>query len=203
MSGNSLIVALGLFIAKLSRERQVAVAVSDAELVQRSLVGEKAAFGELYDRYAALVRAICYDTTGEMAAAHDLAQEVFLRAYSKLGKLRKQERFAPWLIGIARFVCREYRRGKFRDRHVLVGLDPGELEAVRHERTDDRLEMLNAAMARLPEKERLVLRVFYLQGQDAEQARKIMNISRSSFYRLLDRAKNNLKNALDRQENQG
>ena len=173
--------------------------MSDAELIRRTLQGSQAAFGELYDRYAALIRAICRDTTGQMVTAQDLAQEVFLRAYSKLGKLKDPDRFAPWLVAMAKNVCREYRRGKFRDRHVLVGLEPVELEAIEPREDDERLDALNEAMAKLPEKERLALRVYYLQGQDVAQAMKILKVSRASLYRLLDRAKKNIEKIMDSQ----
>ena len=92
----------------------------EIQLVEATLKGDKAAYGELYDRYAALIRAICYDTAQSVPSAQDLAQEVFLRAYQKLSSLRQPEKFGGWLVGIARRMCREYRRTKARDRHVFV-----------------------------------------------------------------------------------
>ena len=50
-------------------------------LVLAVLAGDKAAYGKLYDRYAPLVRAVCYDEAGNLADSQDLAQDVFLRAY--------------------------------------------------------------------------------------------------------------------------
>ena len=64
------------------------VAASDETLVQGALNGDQAAFGELYDRWARIIRAICFDTTHNLDAAEDIAQEVFLRALEKLGVLR-------------------------------------------------------------------------------------------------------------------
>jgi DNA-directed RNA polymerase specialized sigma24 family protein len=55
---------------------------SDNELVQAAVAGDRAAYGTLYDRYAPLVRAVCYDHTRNLADAQDLAQDVFLRATS-------------------------------------------------------------------------------------------------------------------------
>ena len=82
----------------------------DAALVRATVGGRAQAFGLLYDRYAPLVRAVCFDATGDLTGAQDLSQEAFLRAFRKLGRLRKPEQFAPWLIGIAKHVCREWRR---------------------------------------------------------------------------------------------
>ena len=176
------------------------MAQSDADLILRTLDSDQEAFAELYDRYAALVRAVCFDGTGDYGVTQDLAQEVFIRAYDRLGKLRDRDRFGAWLVGIAKFVCREYRRGRFRDRHVLVGLDPHEIQPVEVDREDDRVAALQDAMARLGEKERLALRAFYLQEQDVEQARKVLKVSRASFYRLLDRAKKRLAELMSERE---
>jgi len=172
--------------------------VEDSTLVLASLQGDMAAFGQLYDRYARLVRAICNDHTRDQARAQDLAQEVFLRVYTRLGRLKNKERFGPWLISITRNVCREYRRGRSRDRHVLVGLEPPESPQSQKVNSDDNsLLDLQEAMARLSERERLALHVYYLQGQDVAQAQKVLGISRSGFYRLLQKARRKLEKSLE------
>lgn len=53
---------------------------SDEVLVRIVRVGDKTAYGLLYDRFALLVRAVCHDYTHNLADAQDLAEEVFLRA---------------------------------------------------------------------------------------------------------------------------
>ena len=83
---------------------------SEAELVRAVIAGDKRAYALLYDRLAPLVRAVCHDYTHNLADAQDLAQDVFLRAYEQLGELRKPESFGPWLMGIARRRCSEWRR---------------------------------------------------------------------------------------------
>ena len=52
----------------------------DAELIQATLNGIPSAFGDLYDRYAGLVRAMCFNATDDRTIMHDLTQEAFLRA---------------------------------------------------------------------------------------------------------------------------
>jgi len=180
----------------MSRLEGGSLTVADATLVLETLKGDKTAFSELYDRYARLVRAVCNDTTRDLSQAQDLAQEVFLRAYSKLDRLNEPDRFGSWLMSITRNVCREYRRGKFRDRHVLVGLAPDENEPTEKENPGEQLLDLKEALSKLSEKERLALHVYYLQEQDAEQAQKILNISRSGLYRLLARAREKLEQYL-------
>ena len=174
---------------------------SDKTLIRAVFAGDKTAYGKLYDRYAPLIRAVCYDTTGNIADSQDLAQDVFMRAYEKLGHLRDPARFGKWLVGIARLRCREWKRQKLRSQSRNVGLN--DYQAVASDPPDDgRIELLREMITTLPEKERLALHTFYLQGSSAEAARRTMGLSRSGFYRVLDRARKHLENLMSgEQEN--
>ena len=173
---------------------------TDATLVLGVLNGDRSAFAELYDRRARLVRVTCLDATRDLHAAADLKQEVFLRAYSGLKDLRDPQLFTAWLAGIARQVCREWRRGKLRDRSGYAGLARAQASAAAEEPPDERLDLLCGALAELPEQERLSLHAFYLQELDAEQARTVLGLSRSGFYHVLTSARQRLRRILARQE---
>ncbi len=165
---------------------------TDGALVGAALRGDRSAFAELYDRRARWIRALCYHTTGDLHSAADLTQEVFLRAYAKLDSLRDPDCFAAWLTGIARQVCREWKRGKLRDRQTACSLAEELQPPAREETTDPRLETLREALMQLPERERLALQAFYLQGLDAEEARSVLGLSQSTFYRVLAKARERL-----------
>jgi len=165
----------------------------DAALVISAMNGDTAAFAQLYDRFAPLVRAVCKENSGSLAEAQDLAQKVFIRAYQRLSQLKKPDSFGPWLVSIARNVCREFRRSQARDRHVLVGLDPEELAPEKRTPRNDRLDWLMAAMEKLEPDEKLALHVYYLQDEDIEQAMKVVGVSRSGFYRLLAKAREKIE----------
>jgi RNA polymerase sigma-70 factor (ECF subfamily) len=165
---------------------------SDKTLIRAVFASDKAAYETLYDRYAPLVRAVCYDTTGNFADAQDLAQDVFMRAYEKLDCLRDPERFGNWLVGIARLRCKEWRRQRLRSQNKSVTLN--DAQAFAPEPPDDsRIELLRELITTLPEKERLALHTFYLQGNSADNAHRIMGLSRSGFYRVLERARKRLE----------
>jgi RNA polymerase sigma-70 factor (ECF subfamily) len=168
------------------------VSQSDGALARAARQGDRSAFAELYDRRARWIRAVCFNTTNDLHSAADLTQEVFLRAFSKLGSLREPESFAAWLTGIARQVCREWRRGRHRDRRLARPL-PTEIEPPASlGQADPRLESLREALARLPERERVSLQAFYLQELDAAQARSVLGLPQSTFYRVLAQAREHL-----------
>ncbi|MGD2110627.1 MAG: sigma-70 family RNA polymerase sigma factor [Phycisphaerae bacterium] len=176
---------------------------TDATLVHRVRSGDGEAFGELYDRRAGLIRAVCFDATGDLDAAADLTQEVFLRAYERLGMLRTPDRFSAWLVGVARQVCREWRRGRLRDRRGAAKhcrSVHGDMTGGGDRQPGGRVEALRAAIRSLPEKERLALHAFYLLGQNADEARSVVGLSRSGLYRVLSCARQRLARLMSREE---
>jgi len=171
---------------------------SDKMLVRAVLDGDKAAYEKLYDCYAPLIRAVCFDTTGNLADAQDLAQDVLMRAYMNLGQLKYPDRFGKWLVGIARRRCQEWLRRNLRLKDNPLELGDVQI-AVPDPPEDDRLVLLRRMIATLPEKERLALHTFYLQGKSADNARRIMGLSRSGYYRVLERARKRLKQLMLRE----
>ena len=161
----------------------------DARRVREVRGGNLEAFGELYDSYAPLIRAICHhEAGGDLPRSLDLCQEVFLRAYRNLSALREPENFAGWLVGIARMVCREGRRKRLYDRRLFVSESCDQVTTTPQEASKEELDGVLAAIRELPEPERMALDLFYLQENSVEVARQVLKLSRSGFYLLLERA---------------
>jgi RNA polymerase sigma-70 factor (ECF subfamily) len=79
---------------------------TDGELVRRCLAGEEAAWNELVERYSRYVYAIA--SQGYRLPLHDaedVFQDVFLRAYDGLERLRDAEALRPWLGQLTRRTC--------------------------------------------------------------------------------------------------
>jgi RNA polymerase sigma-70 factor (ECF subfamily) len=76
---------------------------SDASLVARVLAGDdRHAFAELVRRHQSAVRGLLRRlTAGDAALADDLAQQVFVTAWRKLGSWRGQASLSTWLHRIA------------------------------------------------------------------------------------------------------
>ena len=91
------------------QEAEVIVPAPEAALVASACAGDREAFARLYDMYAPLVHGVLlarvpYDEVG------DLAQDVFLVAFRKLGSLRDAGRVGPWLAMIARNRATDFHR---------------------------------------------------------------------------------------------
>jgi RNA polymerase sigma-70 factor (ECF subfamily) len=77
----------------------------DAELVERYLTGDTAAFDEIMIRYERQIYRICYRFVENRDDAMDLAQEVFIKAFEHLATFRRESSLKTWLYRIAMNHC--------------------------------------------------------------------------------------------------
>ena len=128
----------------------------DDGLVRAAAAGDRAAFGELYVRYARLVHGILLARVPPEEAA-DLVQDVFLSAMRQLRGLRTAGAFRAWLAAIARNRAMDY----FRQARPQAPFEENvKQEAGVHDGAFDALEILDS-IRRLPEayRETLILRL--------------------------------------------
>src|SRR5882757_4838504 len=81
----------------------------DEPLVKAAQGGDRAAFGQLYQRYVRMVHGMLLARVPS-AAAEDLVHDVFLQALPKLAALRDVSRFGPWIAAIARNRATDFHR---------------------------------------------------------------------------------------------
>lgn len=97
---------------------------SDTTLVERARRGDRAAFASLVNRYRRLALSLAWRMTSDAAAADDIAQEAFLRAFRRLDSFRGEASFKTWLLRIVVNLAANHRRS--RKREVLS--DPAGIE---------------------------------------------------------------------------
>jgi RNA polymerase sigma-70 factor (ECF subfamily) len=117
--------------------------------------GDARAFGELYRRFGRLVHGVLVARLPPDDAA-DVTQEVFTRAWTRLGTLREPAAFGPWIAAIARRRAADH----LRRRRVHEELDE-RLPAPETQNAALGVREILAAIQALPEsyKETLVLRL--------------------------------------------
>ena len=171
---------------------------SDADLVKAVLAGDREAFAGLVDRYERAVRATALAVVRDHHVAQDTAQEAFLAAYSKLGSLRDEAAFGPWLLQIVRHrdveAARRQPRGRTletADSEAPAGAD-GQLE-------EDSRNLL-AAVLRLPEGERTLVMLHYFDGQKVADIAQATGRPVGTVTGLLSRARDRLRRWLKESE---
>ena len=144
-----------------------------ADLVRAAQAGDRAAFGELFERFQPTVIAIAMRRLRDHADAQELCQDVFVQAMTKLDQLRVPEAFVGWLrqITVRMAINRAVRRAP------SVAVEPEMLEAtMQHEDLPDdqmleleRKEQLMAGLDRLGQMDRDTLVAFYVDGQSLNE----------------------------------
>ena len=81
----------------------------DATWVAAARDGDRAAFGQLYERYARMVHGVLLAKV-PVGDVDDLVQDVFIRALLRLSTLRETASFGAWLVAVARNVAHDYHR---------------------------------------------------------------------------------------------
>ncbi len=117
----------------------MAVEQTDAQLVSRCRAGDADAWNEFVERFSRYVYAICgRGFRLPQQDAEDVFQEVFSRAFERLGELRNDEAVRPWLAQLTRRLCIDRLRLSARDAPAEPELD--------EQAADDVLATLDDAM---------------------------------------------------------
>src|SRR5690349_18374366 len=99
--------------------------LGDRELVGLARQGRRGAFASLIERHYPALRSTCRRALGDSDLAGDAAQEASLTALLGLERLRDDERFGSWLIGIGLNVCRTMLRRRVDGPVVIESLADG------------------------------------------------------------------------------
>lgn len=86
----------------------------EAQLIERALLGDKAALGELVEPLRKPLFSYIYRMVTLRQDAEDLLQDVLVRVLQSLPSFRGEARFKTWLFGIATHVCMDHLRQKKR-----------------------------------------------------------------------------------------
>src|SRR5882672_11681577 len=150
----------------------------EADLVARTLAGERAAFGTLVERYAPQARRVAHAVLGDPDEADDAAQDGFLSALVKLNQYDARRPFGPWLMRIVANAAtdRRRRRSVRRVEPLDVGLTAG---GPRPDTATERRalnERLRQALAELPERRRMAVVLFDVEGYSHGEIATVLGI---------------------------
>lgn len=171
----------------------------DSRLARKAQRGDRQAFETLLTRYERPIFTFIYHFFHDPALCEDLTQETFLRAYRFLASFRPQEKLSTWLYSIAKNLCidelRRLQKGSTVDIESVdpdlfvldgesAGADPLHAAILSQEG-----EMLRGIIAKLPEKYRSCIILFYFNELSYEEISEVMKVSLSNTKILLFRGK--------------
>jgi RNA polymerase sigma factor (sigma-70 family) len=173
--------------------------LEDVELIAQARQGDVGAYEALVERYRQVAFRTAYLITRGSADAEDAAQEAFVKAYYALDRFRPDAEFRPWILRIVANEARNRVRSARRGESLLMRLAddrPSGASAQAPEAaalSSERARTLLAALAELPERDRLVVACRYLLELSEAETASALGVRRGTVKSRLSRALNKLR----------
>ena len=175
----------------------------DAHLIERTLKGDSAAFGDLITRYQDRLYNSLVHVVGCTDEANDVVQDALVQAFVKLNTFRGTSAFYTWLYRIA-FNAAITRRRKHRPHTSIeqnreaTGSEPAETGGSPSERIEqqERAEQVHAALGVLSEEHRAILVLREVDGCAYETIGEILELPVGTVRSRLHRARLQLRDQL-------
>lgn len=177
---------------------------TDYELAQSASVGDISAFELLYERHNRRVYSLCLRMTQNASEAEDLAQEVFIQLFRKIGSFRGESAFTTWLhrLTVNQVLMHFRKRGVRMEQTTEDGETP--VQVVRG--TENPLQMpvvdriaLDKAVGQLPPGYRTVFILHDVEGHEHEEIARMLGCSVGTSKSQLHKARMKLRGLLRQQ----
>ena len=176
--------------------------ILDEPLMTRIGEGDRTAYKMLVDRHLRSYLAFATRVIGDRMEAEDIMQEAFIRVWKNASKWDqdRKTRFTTWFYRIVMNLCIDVKRRRKRK-------PVSELEEAYDISSDDPLPdarlsdkqmavKISEALEELPERQKMVMTLCYLQGLGNKEAAEILNISTGAIESLLVRGRKKMAELL-------
>lgn len=187
-----------------SSEAEIAP-LSDHALTIAAAGGDMGAFEQLYERHNRRVYSVCLRMTQNAAEAEDLAQEVFIQLFRKIGSFRGESAFTTWLhrLTVNQVLMHFRKRSVKLERTTEEGDTP--VQIVRGTENPDKMPVLDRislerALKQLPPGYRSVFVLHDIEGHDHAEIAKMIGVAVGTSKSQLHKARMKLRRLL-RKEN--
>ncbi|MGL9621887.1 RNA polymerase sigma factor [Bradyrhizobium sp. U531] len=174
----------------------------DSELLDRLATGDEFAFRALVERHIDRAYAIALRIVGNAADAEDVVQDTMLKIWSHRGRWQHgRAKFSTWLYRVISNRCIDLRR-KPRTENVetvpeVADGQPGAVEIIERNELNGMLEI---AMQRLPEQQRIAVIFSYHENMSNGEIAEVMDTTVAAVESLLKRGRQQLRQLLRKHE---
>ncbi|MFC0242113.1 RNA polymerase sigma factor [Rhodopseudomonas telluris] len=172
---------------------------SDEALMAAVAARRQQAFRVLMTRHMPRAIRVAQRIVRDAAEADDIGQEAFLRVWNKAASFDPAvARFTTWLYRIVLNLsfdrARKPAHAPIDEAAEIASSEPAPIE---HLIADQQRRALDAAMARLSDRQRGAIALFHMEGLSGEDAARAMGLSAKAFESLLARARIALKTEVE------
>lgn len=170
----------------------------DKSWVSQSQNGDHAAFEALICKHQQMIHTLTFRMTGSLADCKDLAQETFVRAYRQLDSFHGTAKFSSWLYRIAVNACLDWRRQEQRREQFQRDWSESSLpsDCGAGADTDELSREVQAALMKLPAKQRAAIVLTVYGGHNHAEAAKSLGCSETTVSWRIFSARRKLKKLL-------
>jgi RNA polymerase sigma-70 factor (ECF subfamily) len=154
---------------------------------------------QLYDLYCEAMYRIAQRYIRDDVEAEDVMQDAFIKVFKNIKHFKGEVTFGAWIKRIVINQCIDYLKKK---KIELISLDEREMDVADDwdwsvaEQTN--VQNITAAINKLPEKYKVVLNMYLIEGYDHQEIAQVLNISEVNSRSQLMRGKNKLRSQLKR-----
>jgi RNA polymerase sigma-70 factor (ECF subfamily) len=174
----------------------------DDRLLDRLAANDQAAFRLLVERHIDRAFSVALRVLGNSADAEDVVQDTMLKVWTHRGQWQQgRAKFSTWLYRVVTNRCIDLRRQPRTD-NVDAVPEPADAQpdAVTTIQRDEVSVLLEAAMQRLPEQQRIAVILSYHQSMSNGEIAEVMETTVSAVESLLKRGRQQLRDLLRRNE---
>lgn len=180
----------------------------DADLIARAAGGDTSAFQTLVEQHRAMVYRVAFQFAGNHYDAEDITQDVFIKVYRSLPGFRQDAQFTSWMYRIAMNACIDHRRRQPPAAVVPITAGAPDAEPWMVDTVEERPgpetcayagelgSVLDAAIGRLPEGQRLVFAMRHHEGLKLVEIAAALGLAEGTVKRQLHAAVHRLRAAL-------
>ena len=171
---------------------------TDADLVRGSIAGDRAAFAQIYDRYADRLYDFCVGMLRERDGAADCVQDTFCLAATRLPQLREPDKLRPWLYSIARNEALRRLRDQRRETPTdeLPDIESDESGPDTLAAHTELADLIAEAAGGLSERDRTVFDLAFRHGLDGPDLAEALAVTHSNANTLVHRLKGTIERSL-------
>jgi RNA polymerase sigma-70 factor (ECF subfamily) len=179
--------------------------MDDSAIVAAVRAGQRdAVLSAVLPQYRRKVYSLAWSIVKDSAIADDVAQDVFVKVWRSLPSFDGRASFSTWIYAITRNAAisalRQRRQQVSLQDEIVLAEAETELAARAPEAQEERgaaeEERLATALANLPEKQRQVVTLFYLQGRSYDEVAEMLAMPLGTVKTLLHRARGQLAQAM-------
>lgn len=170
--------------------------------IQEVLAGDKQAYAQIINKYKNPLYGTILRMTRNPHDAQDLVQEAFIKVYQQLEKYNGTGSFSSWLYRVAINHCMdEFRKKRYQMKQSEINeetvVDPNHPEVIFLKKEKNR--QLERLIATLPEDERLIILLRYMNELSYDEISELADIPLSTVRNKLHRAKKKMRKTVKRE----